>query len=127
MYQFIRELSGSKEKTGRTRIEDSSQKGVKGGLNETLSKVIVPFCLYLLKVLQDHQSYKLLVQHSAITAEQDLWKLINWALSLGEIVNKVAKLTRYFTKDFHEVLIFIVFLASKDLAVTSFPFSPPTT
>lgn len=53
-YRYIRELSGSKEKrSSKTKIEVHSQLGVKGGLKETLSKAIVPFCAYLLRILQD--------------------------------------------------------------------------
>jgi hypothetical protein len=46
--------------------------------------------------------------------------MINWSRSLGEVVNKLAVLSRYFTKDFESVLVFITVLSSKDLAVTDF-------
>jgi hypothetical protein len=39
---------------------------VKGALKETLDKAILPFCSYLLKVIQDFQTYSLAFQKNKV-------------------------------------------------------------
>ncbi len=86
MYMYIRELSGSREKAAsKTKMELSSQSGTKGGLKETLTKAILPFCAYLLRVLQDTEAYAQALKRETLKGEAR-WRVINWCLQLGQIV-----------------------------------------
>jgi hypothetical protein len=106
-------------------MEVSSQRGVKGGLKETLSKVIVPFCAYLLRVLQDGEAYTQTLKGAPLRGEAR-WRVINWGLQLGQIVQQLSRLSHYLSKDFHSIHVFMALLCCRDLAVPLLPLRPST-
>lgn len=58
IYKYIRDLSSSRDKydspLGKTIIEGESDKGA---IKEIISQIIEPFCIYMLKILQNKEFY----------------------------------------------------------------------
>lgn len=120
LYHYVRELSGSRER-GRNRLEVEGQSD-KGTLNEMASKVMQPFCLYLLKILQDNAVYCSLVRNQQQTSPHEVdWKVINWGRTLSDVVLQLSRLSRYFKADMLGVLVYLAYLLSVDLSVRPLP------
>lgn len=117
IYNYIRELSGSKEKqnSGRTTLEGD---GDRGALKEILSGIFQPFCCYLLRMLQNYEPYQFVLRRNSGKMGRPLqWAMVNSAKSLGQIIMQLHRFGRYFINDLKGILIYLTYLTSKDISL----------
>lgn len=81
-----------------------------------MEKVYRPFCLYLQRVIQDRESYSLVLHPTAPCCPSLQWKVINLSKHLGGIVMELNRICRYFRKDLLGIYSHFAFLITLDVS-----------
>ena len=83
---FMRKLSGSKDRSRSTKGKMGIEKqNEKGAIGQVIYKIVAPFCLYMMKVGDDFETFWK-IKHSAEIEKVLIWKMANWAKILGKII-----------------------------------------
>lgn len=112
---YLRDISRSKEKQLESKLQIQVQRE-KGAMKEILQRILQPFCLYLLKIIQDSELFAI-VKKTKKSEQSINWKIINWSIGLGDILIQLNRLGRYFKQDLMGVWVFVSYMISVDMSV----------
>ena len=93
-----------------------------------MSKIVEPYVLYLMKVIQDHPTYSNIMRKKVPKECAEVrWKMINWSKILGKIILELHRISRYYKSELMGFLVFMTYIISRDISVNIHSYRSTTT